>query len=241
MIIAFTLFLCLLMATVVLAEPAERYYLRLQGAESSFSGDFDGKNAGEFVNNSGIKVVTPDIDNDTGYGIVFGAEKGRLFGEFSYLNGKYDSKIDPNLQITIDGSDTSLTTVFGMGKTTVERFGFDVKYAFIDPDVSKIIPFGLLGISRDCFSVKNGAVEIVENADDPSAPSTITRDKARYKGWGYKIGVGVLLRLHDKLALEGSYTISTTNLDHVKAFSETRDPDYKVNSQVIAMSLNYYF
>ncbi|HYH02103.1 MAG TPA: outer membrane beta-barrel protein [Bacillota bacterium] len=221
LIIVFAVCLCLLMATVVSAEAEERYYLRLQGAQSNISGDFDGKTGGKFIDKETIMVAAPDMDNDTGYGIVFGAEKDRLCGEFNYLTGKHDSKVH--------GTSGS----YDIGQTTLERFGFDVKYAFIDPANSKIVPFGLLGISRDSFLVENGAVN---TASTPSIEG-----KAKYQGWGYKIGAGVVFRLHDKLALEGSYTISKTSLDRVKAFNETRDPGYKVNCQTIAVSLNYYF
>lgn len=215
------LLLCLMLGTVVLAENNDWYYIRLQGTDLSTSGDFDGEHGGTFIDAANISVIAPQLADANGYGFTFGGQSGRLCGEVSYLTSEHDSSVDPLLAL-----------IYTPGQTEVGKIGFDVKFLFSDPQ-NVLIPYGLIGIAHDTYNVQNGAL------DTGSTPAT--SGNAKYWGYGYKLGLGVLFRLADHLALEGSYTISSTKLRRVKAFDETRMPGYTVDAQWMTVSLNYYF
>lgn len=215
------LYLCLMLSTGVLAESDDQYYVRLQGTDLSTSGDFDGEHGGTFINAANISVIAPKLTDANGYGFTFGGQRGRLCGEVSYLTSEHDSSVDPLLAL-----------IYTPGQTEVEKFCFDVKFLFTNPQ-SILIPYGLIGVTHDIYKVQNGALN--------TSSSPATSGEARYWGYGYKLGLGVLFRLADHLALESSYTVSSTELRRVKAFEQTRVPDFTVEAQSLSVSVNYYF
>lgn len=215
------LLLCITIGTMVMAETEDRYYIRLQGIALDTAGDFNGEHVGEFVNATNILVVVPELTTVKGYGLTFGGQNERLGGEISYLTSEHDSTVNDVLDL-----------LFNVGQTEVEKYSFDVKFLFSNPK-GVFIPFGLIGATYDTYKVQNGALDTNATPD--------THGEAKFWGLGYKLGLGAMLQLTNKLALEGSYTVSSTKLNRVEAFGATRAPNYTAQSQFVTLSLNYYF
>lgn len=218
-------------ATVVLAGDDTRYYIRLGGVNQSVGGDFKGEEAGKYEENGKIWAVIPKIDSATGYELAFGGQNGKLIGELSYAVGEHDSKmVKPGL-----------AAIFDIGKTTAQRIRFDVKYLFVDPENSRIIPYGQLGVGYHSFTTKNGAADL--DLDNNNQVTAINgHGDGTFRGYGYDLGVGLLCRLSDKLALEGSYVYSRISLDRVEALGYTAKPDnMNCDTREIRIGLNYYF
>lgn len=198
--------LCLLAATVALAESDERFYVRFAGADQEISKDFDG--AKSFTLNS-ITVNAPKLKKATGYGFAFGSQSGHVGGELSYFKTNHDS----------EGG--------AFGDTFYETLNYDVKIMLMDPMKLNIVPFALVGGSYNRVGVENGANNYKSDAE--------------YTGFGYKLGAGMVIRFNNNLGVEGTYTIGRTTLDKVKAVGAEGDPGFKLESKVLAVSLNYYF
>jgi hypothetical protein len=214
-----------LVATPVMAQDEERYYLRISGVNQNISGDFDGNRLYRYVQENSIYTLAPDLERETGVGLIFGGQSGRLFGEISLFYGEHDSSF-----YYYNWADA-----FELDKTRATNLSLVFKYAFIDPEQSKVVPYALIGATYDIIKVKNGAAKIVSNI-------VTAHDDIVYKGYGGKLGVGFMLKLNAKLALDFSYAAGRTKLDHAKAFDHKGKPeDLKINSQIIDLGLNFYF
>jgi hypothetical protein len=211
--------------TTVMAQDDEHYYLRISGVNHHISGDFDGYQRFNYVDENTIYTIAPDLKRETGVGITFGGQAGRLFGEINLFYGEHDSSF-----YYYNWADA-----FELGKTQAQNLSLVCKYAFIDPVQSKFVPYALIGATYDIIKVKNGAAKIVSNL-------VTAHDDVVYKGYGGKLGLGFMLKLNTKLALDFSYAAGRTKFDRAKAFDRKGKPeDLKINSQIITLGLNFYF
>jgi opacity protein-like surface antigen len=215
--------ICLSVASAAVAQEDEKYYLRISGVNQCVSGDFSGDWLGDYTD-ADIYVIIPKLDRATGYGLTFGGQRGRLFGELSYSYTEHDSKFF--------NSDTVMK--FELDQTVTDKINFDCKYALVDPEEFSFIPYGLIGVSYEFYRVKNGAAKI-------ESISVTAHDDAKFRGCGGELGVGFMLKFNANLGLDASYAVNRTWLERVKAFGETRDPNMKVDTQTFNFSLNYYF
>jgi opacity protein-like surface antigen len=227
---------CLAMfgATAVWADDDVRYYLRIGGVnQKSVDGDFDGARSYYFEENNNIKAASPKIDPANGYELAFGGQNGRLIGELSYSASEHDSEI----------LNPYWASIFTVGKTISQKVSFDIKYLFLDPETAKIIPYGRFGVSYNAFTTENGAADLDINSDDNEVTAINGHGDSTFRGYGYDLGLGLLCRLSDKLALEGSYVYSRIILNRLEARGYTGLPedDMESNTREIRLGLNYYF
>ncbi len=211
----------------------EKYYFGLINVENSLKGDFNGRTTYDFVESSTMCRV-PKVDSGSGYGFLIGGIKHNLAGEIFYIRSTHETSF---LGVyDFDGSgDFEPDEVYSFESDgEYEVWGFNIKHYWINLFDNRFRFCGQIGANFPKFTMEDGSYK----EDDIT-----TYSDSIFTGYGLEAGLGFLLHINKKLAINGSAVYYQIRINRLKGFGSEREPkgDFDGRGSRYTLGINYFF